>query len=367
MLIPGNSLKSVPCCQTRGCILSVVCIITLGLLASASHLYMCTGTVDAEANRPLVSQTSKTTLVFMGYNPKRADYWPALIRAYGVLDDMLDQIIILWCNPAVEAPWGKVADIQVPVKVTFAKAESSSLNELFNISHLVRTTSVLDVDDDLAVSPDLIRCMIALWNEDTRRLVGYGEDRRHITRRSEYRWQRPFLGLEWYSIVLDKTWLYHRDYLDYYMQNSGVIELVDATKNCEDIAMSSLTTIRSGLPPISIRRADRLRKHLGSNRQGISSNPRHLDIRSNCTKWFVDKYGAAAFVSTTEQRACLAGGRLQDARCERPGWLYERLLLALPFMLAFLLLIIILTRSSRITKCMSAFGGRARFTRGHAV
>lgn len=345
-------------------IASVACVTVASLVVSASYYDTCAGGLDHKAaGTPSAGfgQASKTTLVFMGYNPARADNWPALLRTYGVLDHLLDRIIILWCNPAVKAPWEKVDDMPVPVEVMRVHAPSSSLNELFNISHLVRTTSVVNVDDDLLVSSDLMACMIALWNEDPRRLVGYGGDIRGVNSSFGYNlWPRA-----WYSMVLDKTWIFHRDYLEYYMRNSAVKKLVDETKNCEDIAMNSLITVKSGLPPTSIRKADRLRQDLGSQ-AGISTGKGHYKKRSYCTRWFLEKYGSAAFLETKEQRICLAGGNLQDWRCEVPGQLYEMRLSVLLFLLLLGAAIILIWRGWT-SECVHACLRKVWLTRARAA
>ena len=57
--------------------------------------------------------STKTTLVLMGFSPKRIPNYEILFKAYGSMTDVLDKIIFIWNNQDVDPPHVPTTDVNI--------------------------------------------------------------------------------------------------------------------------------------------------------------------------------------------------------------------------------------------------------------
>lgn len=104
-----------------------------------------------------------------------------------------------------------------------------------------------------------------------------------------------------YSIILTKAAIFHHDFLHQYttIMPQSIRDLVDNSRNCEDIAMQFMIANVTGNPPIYVK------GHLGDlgSLNGISTSTnivsaKHMGKRSECLNSLVAAYGRNPLVSS---------------------------------------------------------------------
>ena len=273
------------------------------ITAGVKHAKETDGRAQLEGRFIPVFHTRKgydrTTVVLMGYSPKRYENYARLLKAYGAMNDVLDQIIMVW-NNQVELP--PKIPVQTKVPITVVQTERNTLNNRFNVSHIVRTSSVLTQDDDVLLNVALIRRLLDSHLREPSRLIGV--DGRAISPEGTYLFKEE-MGLP--SMVLTKTMIQPISQLQAYMRNQGVLDYVDRNWNGEDIAMNMVAIQATGLPALvlSIDRKHRLDlpEHDGlsvSKRKNILfglhipnalvTNHAWHKNRTECTKWMLKHF-----------------------------------------------------------------------------
>ena len=229
---------------------------------------------------------NKTTLVFMGYDTKRLVNYHQLLTHYGSLGDLFDRIIIAWSNPnkmITNIP----ENTTVPIIVW--NAPTKSLNNRFNVSHLIRTESVISVDDDIILSADLLERLFYAY--DPERIVG--TDIRGYNSEFMYLWSHKNLKKKHIKMTLTKTWIIATRFLSLYMQDSTMTHYVDAHHTCEDIMMNflvhSITKKDAAHIPMHGERQKLTGYHTGLSSKcwlcGLWPNNKWKNRRSNCVRW----------------------------------------------------------------------------------
>lgn len=227
---------------------------------------------------------NKTTLVFMGYDTKRLVNYHQLLTHYGSLGDLFDRIIIAWSNPDKMIE-NIPKNATVPIIVW--NAPTKSLNNRFNVSHLIRTESVISVDDDIILSADLLERLFYAY--DPERIVG--TDIRGYN--SELSYLSKHLKKKHIKMTLTKTWIIATRFLSLYMQDSTMTHYVDAHHNCEDIMMNflvhSITKKDAAHIPKHGERQKLTGYHTGLSSKcwlcGLWPNNKWKNRRSNCVRW----------------------------------------------------------------------------------
>lgn len=164
--------------------------------------------------------------------------YATLLPHYAAMSTWLDRVVVLWCNPHV-APPTVPANTSVPVLL---ERRSESLNEHFNVTSLVRTSSVLLVHDDLKVKANMMQKLLDTHRAEPHRIVGLDE-RCFNSRTGEY----LGAGRGPYTMALTRTAIFSRRYLQLYMNDEALLRFVDGKYNGgEDIAINFLVHQGSG-------------------------------------------------------------------------------------------------------------------------
>lgn len=90
-----------------------------------------------------------------------------------------------------------------------------------------------------------------------------------------------------YSIMLTKAAMMHKDYLGLYFKHTpqALLAFIDASRNCEDLAMAFLITQESQRAPVWISMP-----FYDTGAGGISAGSSHFDIRRQCVKMLEEHY-----------------------------------------------------------------------------
>ncbi|KAG5447343.1 hypothetical protein CSKR_114311, partial [Clonorchis sinensis] len=137
------------------------------------------------------------------------------------------------------------------------QAARNSLNNRFLPLDLILTDAVLLLDDDVKLSKEEIEFGFDAWRENPDRIVGHPE-RGHRFDPKEKKWAYNAAPAGKYSMILTGAAFLHKYYLYAYTWDMPLAarELVDRTKNCEDIAMNFYVAHLTRKPPIKgVKRA----------------------------------------------------------------------------------------------------------------
>ncbi|CAC5389241.1 EXTL3 [Mytilus coruscus] len=166
--------------------------------------------------------------------------------------------------------------------MTFITPEENSMNNRFNVSKYLHTDAVLIVDDDVLLNEALISLMLYRWLENTDRLLGL--DGRFV--HSGYQYSGYSHGHN-SSLVIGKTMLFHRKYLEQYMNDKVLVEW-NQPRFCEDISMNALFFNATKLKPLLVQMNDYCYRTNLPEVDGLSiSIPanRWIHKRSKCVQW----------------------------------------------------------------------------------
>lgn len=184
--------------------------------------------------------------------------------------------------------------------VTFQIQSTDSLNNRFKPLDGPHTDGIFAVDDDMRVPCEDLSNAFEVWMGSSRSLVGY-MPRIHIRSKSGlvYRcwWRVWWHGV--YSIILTKAAILHHDYFNMYtnVMPQSVRNLVDRSRNCEDIAMQFLISNHTGLPPIYVKaHIQDLGVFSGISTSKNVATAGHMDSRSKCLNALTSIYGKVPLV-----------------------------------------------------------------------
>ncbi|CAG2196676.1 unnamed protein product [Mytilus edulis] len=241
--------------------------------------YLTPNMLKGSATQCVGSSRGHVSIVLMGYSSKRFSNYNAILPAYTNMG-IIDKIILIWNNK--HEPF--IPNFNSS-KITFIKANENSMNNRFNVSHFVSTDAILIIDDDVLMSDSLLLSMLLEWGKNTDRLVGLKRDMRFVNSRNEYlvRGKKP-------SLTIGKTMLFHRKYLEKYMQDEVLVEW-NKNRFCEDISMNALIFKETKLKPLFIdMTAYSMRRDL-SDIDGASLVNKHWALnRTECVQWISEYF-----------------------------------------------------------------------------
>ncbi|KAM8839316.1 exostosin-like 2 [Synchiropus picturatus] len=254
---------------------------------------------DKESGEP------KFTIIIQTFN--RTDVLLKLLNHYQAVPH-LQRIIIVWNNVREQTPvklWDSLGPHPVPV--LFKTQDTNHMRNRLQPFPEIDTEAVLMLDDDTLVSVPDISFAFSVWQQFPDQIVGF-VPRKHVTTGGVYSYgsfelQDPEQGGgDRYSMVLIGAAFFHRRYLQLFQdQPQPVRDLVDATQNCDDIAMNfavalHLSKVSGGarrpsgvfVKPVDLRN---LEKDASSGYLGMWHRPEHLLQRSYCLNRLAEIYG----------------------------------------------------------------------------
>lgn len=288
----------------RWSLVVVVLLILMGVLRLWLNQVKIALAKPAKKTLREVSLDHKTTIVLMGYNENRTKNFQEILANYGYFDSEIDQIILIWNNPTAPSP--KIqASLKVPVMVKIT-GFNSMINR-FNVFDIIKTKSVLIVDDDVILNRNYIRCMMMGWQLNNQTIIG--SDYRWVTEKTQYVTrinQKSIFDKLGYSMVIGKVMMFDKKYLAAYFEDSALVEWTKYLY-CEDIAMNALVSSISGEPPLVVVLPDQLQAPYEKlDRVGGASDKSTSwhKARNDCMAFMVDHFGKDVFKHRTYVAQC---------------------------------------------------------------
>lgn len=211
---------------------------------------------------------------------RRNDLLEKFLAHYTTCNEV-DQIQVVWSDQKYGIP-SDIAEKYQYSRVKFEKHTTDRLSNRFKAISPIETDAVLSIDDDLLISCDQLNEALQVWVANPRTLVGFSPRLDALnpqTGETRYlKWQHTWWNGA-YSIMLTKAAFLHKKYLSLFFEllPEEYIQTIDASRNCEDIAMAFVVAKLSEAPPVWIHAT----LHEGAD-TGISSGSQHFDARSKC-------------------------------------------------------------------------------------
>lgn len=165
----------------------------------------------------------ESTLLMPAISFSRAENWER-IAEFSQKDPHISKFFITWHNILDEGPQIEGA--------TLLNREPP-LTQRFNAS--VKTEFVTIIDDDLLISPEYHKRLLFEASK-TKGLVGY--DYRGYDKNGNYHYHCGFAGLPDCTMVLTKTLIVRKHFLESFLQDEKAMKFVEAKNNCEDILLN---------------------------------------------------------------------------------------------------------------------------------
>ena len=205
----------------------------------------------------------------------------------------LAKIYVSWVNKSAPLPdfLTETDSYKYPIEVI--DPLSMGLHHRFDVPPSLETNAVFSHDDDLRLPCDDLEDGFQTWLQFPKQIVGF-VNRHHQVEGDKASWTYGFPGTgakdQWYSMILTDASFLHRNWMENFFTDSpaGVLDFIENNRNCEDIAMNFLVAHKIKKPPIYM--AGKV-THFSANKGGISNQPNHISIRSECLNRFAKYYG----------------------------------------------------------------------------
>ena len=223
---------------------------------------------------------NRTTVVLMGYHAERLSNYARIFGAYSNMTDVLDRIVFLWNNDRAPPPHvPRTPNVPIFVHLT----HSNLMHNRFNVSRLVRTPSILLLDDDLVLSEQTISRMLRVHALRPNDLIGL--DHRGFDASGRYLFHKSPPSR---TLVLGKTMLFANHYAVKYMQDAPLLDPQTPCAHGEDLAMNFLVRAH-GHGPVVLPVSPGDRVHLPETR-ALSSNRDWSRERTVCVRWLLVRH-----------------------------------------------------------------------------
>ena len=258
--------------------------------AIASDVLFRTMLVDARARE------NRTTVVLMGYSSRRGPNYRRILNMYREIPSLIDRIIFIWNNPAKPVPLAAASWHDVP-PIVHVRPARNSMNNRYNLSGLVRTRSVLFVDDDIVYRRSAVERLLAassVSHQSGGGVSGFSIDGRFVRPDGSYRLSVPVKCQP--NMAIGKTMLFASSHLSAYMADTDLLAAVEATpkgacSGSDDLAFNALVINRTqrAVTTVALKKGERRRL---PEPDSLSAKPkRWLDLRTSCVRWLLRHFG----------------------------------------------------------------------------
>ena len=191
---------------------------------------------------------------------KSGPFHPAVLWQFDALHEIICEIILVWDKPdaaAIQQLKNAVGSMRIPVQFDAPLDRAATLNNRFAPFAELRTTAVLQIDDDIFVRPQQVVAALKLFHrqpdqlisltscvnirpaaEAMLRKVDHPDHPDAPSARDSYKQIWPLPRNESCDLALTNAAILHRKYHHLYWQESEVLAFVEEHHNCEDIAMN---------------------------------------------------------------------------------------------------------------------------------
>ncbi|EXA30675.1 hypothetical protein FOVG_17972 [Fusarium oxysporum f. sp. pisi HDV247] len=248
------------------------------------------------------------------YRDLRDDYFTVAIQTYrrprelnntlqlllGTKVPSLLEIVIIWNDVQIKPPEDFVSPYNVSVR--YRVSQRNSLNEKLWPDPKYRTKAILLSDDDVYYNPSDLDFIFQTWRKNGQNRLT-GAFARCVSMNSAGQWQYSLCGnLDSYSMILTGLAFTHIAFLDYFSSEDQLMtkirEYIDARFNCEDIGMNFVASMLTCSGPLQVSGAKKAVNVMP--KQGISTKPGHMKVRSQCVNDFIEFFGYLPLRNTTE-------------------------------------------------------------------
>lgn len=248
----------------------------------------------------------KFSIVIPGYSPRRIPNYERIFKEYGSMQNDVDRIIVEWNNDKIDPPF---VPKNLPVDVMIVRNSANLLSNRFNLEGKLRTEGVFSTDDDVLLSPALLKCMFRHWREEPSRLIGLDEDTRGVSPSGEYGSPDPsnVAARIPYSIILTKSMFFSSRYIKPFFEDPIISNSSNTMMNGEDIGMTALVSNLARLPPLAVKQDPNHTRQDLSRVDGLefrTGGADHYKGRSDFSKLMLSHFGNDVFRSTREFAYC---------------------------------------------------------------
>jgi len=254
------------------------CISTSEEQLSEYKLFLETAESQIEYIEYMHRLTRLTTIVLMGYQAKRKSNYETIFNAYSKMESVLDQVVFIWNNDIVHPPH---VPQQTNVPIRLLLSHSNHMYNRFNVCHVVKTPSMLVVDDDVLLSEYIIASMLRTYTRYPQSMIGL--DYRSFDASGNYLTKRSTPER---TLVIGKTMLFGVQYAEAFINNNLLLTASNPCEDSDDLAMSFLIRAK-GHPPIVLSARKRDRTYL-NDVDGLSNTrkwSKWMKDRSQCVRW----------------------------------------------------------------------------------
>lgn len=162
----------------------------------------------------------------------------------------------------------------------------TTVNRRFLDAQLVKTSSILSIDDDILMNSDNIEYAFLIWKKHPNQIIGFCE--RYIKINKRKKLEYAFDGKEIRLILTGISFISRELALNYYHpKNQQINKFVRQINNCEDILMNFVAMNKYNLSAVWIKR-----KFFHLSKTGISTQPHHCFQRSLCLNKFFNFFNS---------------------------------------------------------------------------
>mmetsp|Transcript_19500 Transcript_19500/g.39737 ORF Transcript_19500/g.39737 Transcript_19500/m.39737 type:complete len:378 (-) Transcript_19500:204-1337(-) len=216
-----------------------------------------------DTNENEITNDRKATIVIMSYLPDRLEdvFW--LLRCYEKMTGVVEKIIFVWNNPAVDLPEDFIppqgVENTVPIRVSRPSRNwmTNRFDAPSRMAH--RFGPILMVDDNLFVTAGLISGMLDYWKSKAcRKRCAVGLDPRYVNPYTQkYELYRSIkLGSD-PNVVISKTFLTSNKNIRRFMDHWILVKRSRPPRNtCEDISLSLFITRKLRIMPVFVKTED---------------------------------------------------------------------------------------------------------------
>ena len=257
--------------------------------------------VDSSEGVPvsLRPQANQTTVVLMGHSPRRRPNYRRILKTLQRMSALLDRIIFVWNNQVEPSPIeaGNTSSYKIPI--VHVRPAHNSMNNRYNVSPLVRTPSVLIIDDDVMYAPTAVQRLLVSFSLLHQRhgqssgIVGFAIDGRYVNPDGTYKFSASPRGCSLPNMIIAKTLLLASSHLIAYMADASLLAAVDkgACAGCDDIALNALVLNSTNRTVTAVPSLLRGERHRLPEPGSLSTKSNWLARRSACVRWLVRHFG----------------------------------------------------------------------------
>jgi hypothetical protein len=237
--------------------------LTLSLFDSATQQQHSISDISKFLPEP-VAKPQGLTFVMMSYEKSRLPNALSVLDRYSTYSrSLIHEMFLIWNNPldVESASFLRARDFGAASPIHVVLADVNSINNRYAVWKGIQTDAVMIQDDDMWLNHGPLSCMFAQYKQHPNQLIGIYRERRDIVPANAF--QKSHFGLQWdqlipgpphpaYSMLLPHPFVLSRTYLQTYMSNTKMLQLVDNMMNCDDFYLNAVVANATKEPGVAV-------------------------------------------------------------------------------------------------------------------